>query len=185
MHRMLKYSATAKWLHWLIGLIVIIMLIFGRTMEALPLSEREVIIMGHSGLGTLVLLLMLVRWGWKLSHEAPGPTSTMGSWQTRLSKWVHWSLYVLLVLQPMLGILQAMYITDYEILAFGVIDYSGLASDDAARARLFHVMHSLNATVISILVIGHIGAGFYHHFVQKDDVLRRMWPYGKVGDDGA
>ena len=72
---MLKYSATAKWLHWLIGLIVIIMLIFGRTMEALPLSEREVIIMGHSGLGTLVLLLMLVRWGWKLSNESPGPTS--------------------------------------------------------------------------------------------------------------
>ena len=61
---MLKYSATAKWLHWLIGLIVIIMLIFGRTMEALPLSEREVIIMGHSGLGTLVLLLMLVRRMW-------------------------------------------------------------------------------------------------------------------------
>lgn len=182
---MLKYSATAKWLHWLIGLIVIIMLIFGRTMEALPLSEREVIIMGHSGLGTLVLLLMLARWSWKLSHESPGPTSTMGNWQTRLSKWVHWSLYVLLVLQPMLGILQAMYITDYEILAFGVIDYSGLAADDAGRARLFHVMHSVNAWIISILVIGHIGAGFYHHFVQKDDVLRRMWPYGKVSDDGA
>jgi cytochrome b561 len=181
---MVKYSATQKWLHWLIGVIVIIMLIFGRTMEALPLSEREVMIMGHSGLGTLVLLLMIVRWSWKLSHETPATTSTMGTWQTRLSKTVHWGLYVLLVLQPILGILQAMFITDYQILAFGIIDYSSLAADDATRARLFHVLHSLNATVISILVIGHIGAGFYHHFVQKDDVMRRMWPYGKVGSDG-
>jgi cytochrome b561 len=176
----LKFDPTAKWLHWLIGTIVIIMLIFGRTMEALPLTEREVIIMAHSGLGTLVLLLMLARWGWRLSHEPPAEISTMGTWQTRLAKLMHWSLYVLLVVQPILGILQAMYIADYEILAFGVIDYSALAADDAERARLFHVLHGLNATVLSILVIGHIGAGLYHHFMKKDAVLRRMLPFGRV-----
>ncbi len=176
----LKFDPTAKWLHWLIGTIVIIMLIFGRTMEALPLTEREVIIMAHSGLGTLVLLLMLARWGWRLSHEPPAEISTMGTWQTRLAKLMHWSLYVLLVVQPILGILQAMYIADYEILAFGVIDYSALAADDAERARVFHVLHGLNATVLSILVIGHIGAGLYHHFIKKDAVLRRMLPFGRV-----
>ena len=176
----LKFDPTAKWLHWLIGTIVIIMLIFGRTMEALPLTEREVIIMAHSGLGTLVLLLMLARWGWRLSHEPPAEISTMGTWQSRLAKLMHWSLYVLLVVQPILGILQAMYIADYEILAFGVIDYSALAADDAERARVFHVLHGLNATVLSILVIGHIGAGLYHHFIKKDAVLRRMLPFGRV-----
>ncbi len=176
----LKFDPTAKWLHWLIGTIVIIMLIFGRTMEALPLTEREVIIMAHSGLGTLVLLLMLARWGWRLSHEPPAEISTMGAWQTRLAKLMHWSLSGLLVVQPILGILQAMYIADYEILAFGVIDYSALAADDAERARVFHVLHGLNATVLSILVIGHIGAGLYHHFIKKDAVLRRMLPFGRV-----
>ena len=93
---------------------------------------------------------------------------------------MHRSLYVLLVVQPILGILQAMYIADYEILAFGVIDYSALAADDAERARVFHVLHGLNATVLSILVIGHIGAGLYHHFIKKDAVLRRMLPFGRV-----
>jgi cytochrome b561 len=180
MNQPIKFDATAKWLHWLIAVIVIIMLIFGRTMEALPLTEREQIIMGHSGLGTLVLLLMIIRWSWRLSHEPPGPTPTMGSRQIQLSKLMHWSLYILLLLQPIFGIAQAMYITDYEILAFGVIDYSGLAADDAARARIFHIAHGLNATILSVLVIGHIVAGFYHHFFQKDDVLRRMWPFGKV-----
>ena len=38
----------------------------------------------------------------------------------------------------------------------------------------------LNATVLSILVIGHIGAGLYHHFIKKDTVLRRMLPFGRV-----
>ena len=179
MSNLIKYSATAKWLHWFVGIVVIIMLIFGRTMEALPLTEREQIIMGHSGLGTLVLLFMLVRWSWKLSHDSPAPVA-MGAWQTRLSKLVHWMLYVLLVVQPLLGIFQAMYLTDYNVVAFGLIDYSSLAADDAGRARIFHTLHNLNAWLLSALVIGHIAAALYHHYVQKDNALRRMLPFGKV-----
>jgi cytochrome b561 len=180
MSELTKYGATAKWLHWLIAFIVILMLVFGRTLESLSLTEREEMIMGHSGLGTLVLVLMLFRWGWRLSHETPGATDTMGLWQTRLSKAMHWSLYVLLVVQPILGISQAMFISDYNVVAFGMIDYSSLANADAEKARLFHILHGLNATVLSVLVIGHIGAGLYHHFFQKDNVLKRMLPFGKV-----
>jgi cytochrome b561 len=170
---------VAKWLHWLIGIIVVVMLLGGQTLESLPLSEREQIIMVHSGLGTLVLLLMIVRWYWRLNHPVPGPTAAMSPLQTRLAEWMHWGLYVLLVLQPLFGIAQAMFIPDYSIVAFGVIDYSAMAGGNAELARVFHVLHSLNALIISALVIGHIGAALYHHFVQKDDVLRRMWPGGK------
>ena len=175
-----KYGATAKWLQWLVGVIAIIMLIFGSGLEDMPLDQRQQIIMGHSGLGTLVLLFMVVRWRWRVSHEPPGPTPNMGAWQTKLSKWVHWTLYVVMVLQPVFGILQAMYITDYEVVAFGLINYSGMAEDNAERAQLFHVLHGLNAGLIMLLVIGHVAASLYHHFVQKDDVLRRMLPFGKV-----
>lgn len=175
-----RYGATAKWLHWLLAVIILIMLLGGQTLESLPLSERQEIIMVHSGLGTLVLLLMIFRWYWRLNHEVPGPTSVMSPTQTKLSKIVHWSLYVLLVLQPIFGIGQAIFIPDYQIVAFGIIDYSAMAPGNESLARVFHVLHGLNALIISALVIGHIVAGFYHHFFQKDDVLRRMWPGGKV-----
>lgn len=175
-----KFGATAKWLHWLVALIVIVMLIFGRTLEALPLTEREQIIMGHSGLGSLVLLLMIIRLGWRHTHPPPGPLPTLSARQIRLSKLMHWTLYVLLIAQPLFGIAQAAYLTDYEVMAFGVINYSGLAADDADLARVFHVAHGVNATVLSVLVIGHIGAALHHHFFRKDDVLRRMLPFGKV-----
>jgi cytochrome b561 len=155
------------------------MLLGGQTLESLPLSEREQTIMVHSGLGTLVLLLMLVRWYWRLNHEVPGPTATMSALQTRLARGMHWGLYVLLVLQPVFGIAQAMFLPDYRVVAFGILDYSAMAGSDAGLARVFHVLHGLNALIISALVIGHIGAGLYHHFVQKDEVVRRMWPGGK------
>jgi len=175
-----KYGSTAKWLHWVIGVLVILMLIAGRTLESLPLDERTEVIMAHSGLGTLVLLLMIVRLTWRRSHPPPGPTAQMSATQVRLSLWMHRGLYVLFILQPVLGIAQATFITDYEVVAFGLIDYSGLAASDAGLARTFHILHGLNATILSVLVIGHILAGLYHHFVQKDEVLRRMLPGGKV-----
>ena len=183
MAEILKYGATAKWLHWLVAFFVIIMLIFGPGLEDLPLDEREQMIMGHSGLGTLVLILMLIRWPWRLSHDVPGPTNAMGAWQTRLSKIMHWSLYGLLVLQPIFGILQAMYITEYDVAAFGQIAYSSMAVDNEQMARIFHIAHGVNAKLLTALVVGHFGAALYHHFWQKDNVLRRMLPFGKVSED--
>lgn len=176
-----SYDATAKWLHWIAGIIVIVMLIAGRTLESLPIGEREQIIMVHSGLGTLVLALMILRLWWRQGHPVPGPTPNMGPTQVRLSRLMHGGLYVLLILQPLFGIAQAMFLTDYQVLAFGTINYSALAPGNESLARVFHIAHGLNSLIISILVIGHIGAALYHHFKQRDDALRRMWPGGRVG----
>ena len=95
---------------------------------------------------------------------------------------MHWALYVLLVFQPIFGIAQAFYITDYEVVAFGQIAYSSMALDNAELARIFHIAHSVNAKLLTVLVLGHIVAATYHHFWQKDNVLRRMLPFGKLTD---
>lgn len=175
-----RYNSTAKWLHWVIGLIVLIMLVAGRTLESLPLDERTEIIMIHSGLGTLILLLMLVRIWWRRGHPVPGPTPNMSARQASLASLMHYALYALLILQALFGILQAMFITEYPVVAFGIIDYSAMATGNDALARVFHIAHGLNSVLLTILVLGHIGAALYHHFVQKDSVLRRMWPGGRT-----
>lgn len=180
MSEMLKYGATAKWLHWLVAFLVILMLIFGPGLEDMPLDVREETIMGHAGLGTLVLLIMFVRIPWRLTHEPPGPTNTMGRWQTRLAGIMHWGLYILIPLQVIFGMLQAMFITEYNVVAFGVIDYSSLAADNEELADIFHICHGLNSKLLTLLVLVHFGAALYHHFFQKDTVLKRMLPFGKV-----
>lgn len=175
-----RYSATAKSLHWFLAVVIILMLIAGRTLEDMDIPERTEILMAHSGLGTLVLVLMLVRLVWRQTHQPPAPDSSVSALQVKLSKLMHRTLYALIILQPILGILQAAYLDEYKVIAFGLIDYSAIATDNAGMAKVFHIMHGINATVISILVLGHIGAAFYHHFVQKDQTLKRMLPYGKV-----
>ena len=93
---------------------------------------------------------------------------------------MHRALYVLFLLQVCFGIGQAMFLTEYPVVAFGIIDYSSLATGNEGLARAFHIAHGLNSLLLSVLVLGHIGAALYHHFVQKDSVLRRMLPGGKV-----
>jgi cytochrome b561 len=175
-----KYGATAKWLHWLAGFIIIVMLIAGRTLESLPIDERTQIIMVHSGLGTLVLVLLLVRLWWRRGHPPPGPTPNMSARQASLSTLMHRALYVLFILQVLFGMGQAMFLTEYPVVAFGIIDYSAMATGNEGLARAFHIAHGINSLILSILVLGHIGAALYHHFAQKDAVLRRMLPGGKV-----
>ena len=173
-----SYDKVAKTLHWLIAIVVILMLIAGQTLEDLPLEEKKQIIMVHSGLGTAVFTLMIIRLMWRLTHKPP-PQVPMPGWQHKLSTMVHWSFYGLLLLQPVFGVLQAAYV-DYPVLAFGVIDYSGLAIDNEETFRLFHRFHGVNAIILSILVLLHAGAALWHHFYVKDPVLRRMIPFGKV-----
>ena len=64
-------------------------------MESLPIDERTQIIMVHSGLGTLVLVLLLVRLWWRRGHPPPGPTQNMSARQASLSTLAHRALYAL------------------------------------------------------------------------------------------
>ena len=180
MSGVLKYGATAKWLHWLIAVPMILMLILAPGMEDQPIEQRQETIMGHAGLGTLILVLILIRWPWNLTHQPPGPTADMSPRQIHLAQWMHSALYLLIPLQVIFGVLQAMYITDYEVLAFGAINYSAWAADDAVMARVFHICHSINSKLLMLLVLIHVAAAFYHRFIQKDVVLKRMLPFGKV-----
>ena len=75
-----------------------------REMDALPIDERTQIIMVHSGLGTLVLVLLLVRLWWRRGHPVPGPTPNMSARQASLSTLMHRALYTLFILQVLFGI---------------------------------------------------------------------------------
>ncbi len=178
MENKVQYDGIAKTLHWLIAVLVILLLLAGGGLEDLPVEEKTQVVMGHSGLGTLVLLLMMIRLAWRFTHRPPQPVA-MAAWQLKVSVIVHRLFYVLVILQPVFGIGQAMFV-DYSVVAFGVIDYSALAISSESMAKIFHVAHGTNATLLMLLVLLHAGGALAHHFYHKDMVLRRMLPYGRV-----
>jgi cytochrome b561 len=142
----------AKLLHWLIALIVVLMLMSGWRTSDFSLEDKEFIIMIHSGLGTAVFLLMSYRWWWRKSNNLYSPPG----WQKRPSMLMQYLFYPLLLLQPVLGMLQAIFI-DYKVVAFEMINYSAMAASDEEWFNIFHQAHAVTAGLLILIFLLHVG----------------------------
>ena len=172
-----KYDPVAKTLHWLIAALVILMLAFGPGLEDLEGQELTDTLMGHSGLGLTVLVLVIIRLIWRRTHTPPPLPADMPRWQVISAKASHHLLYLLIFLQPIWGILQARF-GDEAVRPFGLFSLNGAESE--ALHELFHGLHGATAFALYVLIGLHIAAALYHHFVRRDNVLKRMLPFVKV-----
>ena len=150
-----------------------------------PDATRVVPILNiHWILGITIGTLALPRLLWRLS--GPVPEHVPGSrLEHRAADVAHWTLYALLILMPVSG-----YMTTYDPTNFGLFVIP--ACRDTAFAAWVRTAFSLSTKdledlawavhsflgkwVAWPLVVAHIGAALVHHFVRKDDVLRRMLP---------
>jgi len=172
-----KYDGVAKTLHWIVALFMIVMLTFGWTLGDLPLDEKIQTLVIHSSLGVSVFLLMIARLLWRRGHTPPALPEGMPSWQVTASKFSHHGLYFFVILQPLLGLGQSMY-ADFAVSPFGLVNVN--VGVNESLHEIFHELHEINAMILIALILLHLAAALYHHFVQKDTVLKRMLPYGRV-----
>jgi cytochrome b561 len=144
------YYTVAKIFHWVAAFFIGFNLLSGWKLGDFPLDQKQVLIMIHSGIGTTIFTLMLFRWWWRKTHKLYSPSG----WQRKPSMLVQWIFYPLLLIQAVIGVLQAAFI-DYEVLAFGFINYSAIAADNEDLHRVFLQLHELTAVLLILLIILH------------------------------
>ena len=83
-----------------------------------------------------------------------------------------------MVLMPLSGYLMTLYAAR-TINFFGIYTIPVLISKNGKIAGFFHDFHEYVSFVTLFLIVLHIGAAFKHHFIEKDNVLTRMLPFGK------
>jgi|TARA_B100000315_G_scaffold202847_1_gene195671 cytochrome b561 len=145
-----NHYTIAKILHWSVGFIIAWNLLSGWRIKDFEPEIQHVLIMIHSGIGTAIFLLMLFRWWWRRSHKLYAPPR----WWKRPSMLLQWSFYPLIVIQPVIGVLLAAFI-DYEVFAFGFINYSALAADSESLHSMFLQWHGTLALLLIFLVLIH------------------------------
>jgi len=148
-NKKLHYT-IARVLHWVAAFFIGFNLLSGWKLGDFPLAQKEILIMIHSGLGVTIFLLMLFRWWWRRSKNLYTPPR----WYKRPSMLLQWMFYPLLLIQPVIGVAQAGYI-DYEVLAFGFINFSALAVDDKVMHSLFLQLHTWTAISLILLILAH------------------------------
>jgi cytochrome b561 len=171
-----EYTGTAKFFHWTVAACVLITIPLGLVMGSLP--EGPAMNAGytvHKSLGVLILMLMILRLGYRLMVGWPAPEPTITAAQRIASHAVHNLLYVLLIAQGLLG-WYANSVYGAATPFFGLFELPSLAAKDEPFAeKLFAVHEAIGITIAGLLVV-HIGAALYHYFIRRDGVLQRMLP---------
>lgn len=172
-----RYGWISITLHW--ATVVLIVAAYA-TMEFKSVfpkgsAPRAAMTYWHYVIGLAVFALawlrLVVRPSGDAVIDAGGP-----DWQAQLREIVHWTLYALMIGLPLLGWLTLN--AKGTPVAFLGQDLPMLVNESRTLAKWLKELHEILARFGYFLIGLHAAAALYHHYVKRDDTLRRML-YGR------
>jgi len=171
-----RWGALSQLFHWLIAALIGVQIALGLIGTELPLSMTKLATLArHKSLGITLLALMLVRLMWRALNPTPALPDTLKPHERVLARITHTGLYVLVIALPLTGWIMSSA-RGFPVSWFNLFQLPNLVGRSAA---LYHAMvrtHVLLAIALGLILVLHIAAALKHHFVLKDDTLRRMLP---------
>ncbi len=170
-----SYGTFSKTLHWITALLVISMLVGGFFMGDFDKALKPTVYMIHKSVGLLIFSLMVVRLIWNLTTGLPAYAKSLTRMQQKISTVGHYSLYLLLLIMPLTGILMSIaskrYPTFFNLFTIGALP--GIPQTESF-AEFMNESHEVLAWVFIVFVALHITAALQHRFIKKDGVFERM-----------
>ena len=172
-----SYGAVAKAFHWLTLLLLIGSFTIAYSMVDLRISPRKLELYSwHKWVGATVLLIVILRLAWRLRNPAPPLPEGMSPLQRRLASLSHGLLYTILIVMPLTGWVMSAA-RNLPLVYLGLIEIpSPFGVNQALGDALMTVHNTLSLTLLFFVAI-HVLAALQHHFVLRDDILRRMLPW--------
>ncbi|MBM3537196.1 MAG: cytochrome b [Alphaproteobacteria bacterium] len=168
------YTQLARVLHWLTAALVLVMLPLGLVIANEAGGRLQgVLYNAHKSIGALILLLVVVRLAYRLTHRPPPLPDDIPPLQRLAAEATHWALYALLILQPLLG-WAGTSAYPAPVPFFGLFDLPPLVTADRALSDQLLHWHRMTGLALAGLASLHVAAALYHHFVRRDRVLLRM-----------
>lgn len=175
---LIRYTATAITLHWLIALLIVITFPLGVYMHGLALSPFKLqLVSYHKWIGVTIFLLATARMAWRMKHAPPPLPETIPLWQQRAAQGLHHLLYALLLIIPISGWLMSSA-KGVPVVYLGLVQLPDLVGKDKALGDMLQEVHEALNFGLLALVGMHIAAALKHHFIDKDTTLLRMLPFG-------
>lgn len=171
------YGTVARSFHWVTALLVAVMIPAGIAMTSEGFAGvRDSLYILHKGTGSILLVLVVLRFLWKVALEGERPLpSRVPAAQRRIAAWTHWGLYGLLLGMTFSGYVRTVG-AGFPIELLDALGVPPLIDEMPALARVAAVVHKVGAYTITAVIALHIGAAMYHALVERDGVIRRMWP---------
>jgi cytochrome b561 len=171
-----NYTSTAKTLHWLMAILFFGLLGLGFYMHDLPLSPLKLKLFAwHKWAGVTAFMLVWLRLFWRVTHRPPALPASMPKLLQMVAHIGHLALYGLMIVIPLSGWLMSSA-KGFQTVWFGILPIPDLLEKNKELGDLLQTIHMSLNLLFALTILGHIGAALKHHFIDKDDILKRMLP---------
>lgn len=172
-----QYKLPARLLHWVMALLVMGMVPVGFLMleDALSRDLRNMMFISHKNIGTLLLVLIVVRLIYRWRNPPKLDPVALPAMQELAAKVTHIGLYALLVIMPLSGYIRVRA-GGFPIEALDALGVPALVPRSDALAEVAKATHLYAGYAIAALIAMHVGAALLHGLVLKDGIFSRMWP---------
>lgn len=173
-----RYSTASIALHWLMLLLIAAVYACIELREQFPRGSdpREALKAWHFMLGLCVLGLVGIRLALRLRGPTPPIVPTPGRWARYAAGLGHGLLYAFMFGMPLAGWL--VLSASGKPIPFFFFEFPPLVAPDESLAGQLEDLHETVGQAGYFLIALHAGAALFHHYVRRDDTLRRMLPGG-------
>jgi cytochrome b561/polyisoprenoid-binding protein YceI len=185
-----RYATVAIILHWLIALAIAAQVSIAWRMGGRPTPENFALLQLHKSIGITILVLSIIRLGWRLTNPPPPEPPRLARWEIVLSQTVHWGFYVIMIGMPLTGwlIVSASRI-QIPTLLYGAVLWPNIPGIDGLAPAAKKVWHTIGANGHGLLAYGlyalfvlHVAGALKHQLFERDmPVFSRMAPGAVAG----
>jgi cytochrome b561 len=175
-----RWGSLSQFLHWLIVALIALQAALGLTGMMLPLGMQKLAVLArHKSIGITILGLAMLRLLWRWLNPTPPLPSNLKPHERFLAHSTHAALYVLLFAMPLTGWIMSSA-RGFPVSWFNLIQLPDLVPKSETLYDAMVTTHATLAIALALTVALHIAGALKHHFVLKDDTLRRMLPFGRI-----
>jgi cytochrome b561 len=175
------YAVPQRAIHWIMALLILPMVVAGfvMTQQGLPRAVQNSLFIFHKNIGTLLLVLAVLRLVIRLRNPTPPLPQHMPGWQRSAAAASHGLLYVLICVMPLSGYIRVRAGGfPIEVLdRFGVPTFVPRSD---TLAQLAKTVHEYGSYALAAVLSLHIAAALYHALVLRDGTFARIWPLRRV-----
>ena len=170
-----RYGWISISLHWLVAAVVIGLFALGLWMVDLgyydPWYRKGPDI--HRSIGILLFMAMTGRLLWRWLSPPPPALPTHERWEVVLAHLAHWALYALLFVAMISGYLISSA-DGSSVSVFGWFAVPSITGHQSGLEEIAGDIHEIAVWSIIVLASLHGLAALKHHFLDRDETLRRM-----------
>jgi cytochrome b561 len=170
-----SYGIVAIVLHWLMAIVILGTFGLGWYMVELTYYDKlyKTLPFIHKSIGISLALVFIIRVGWKLINPVPESIPSLSQFEKVSSKLVHLTFYGLITLIVISGYLISTA-DNSSISVFDLFEVPATITEIPEQEDTAGLVHKILTYSLIGLVVLHAAAALKHHFVNRDDTLRRM-----------